>query len=323
MFKDKLKGKILVIFSDPGGAKPCLSICESIDTLDLLVISDREYVFYNDFKSKVKVIKRNKEIIKYIDEFKPDIVLTGTSYTSDLERKAIAHCKKIEIFTISFIDHWTSISDRFLTNERINFPDEIWVLDERAKQIAIKEKIAKNKLFIAGNPYHVWLKNWKPKINRKQFYHNLHIDETKKMILFAPDPISNVNGIEKFGFDELVASRKLRECIRETDKEFKDRYHFLIKMHPNQCVEKLTDIFEDNNNFTILPLEVDTNQSIYFADIVMGFFSSLLIEANIMNKPIIRFLDNQLSNDPFEGLNIGVQANSENLVNNIKYLNEY
>lgn len=323
MFKDKLKGKILVIFSDPGGAKPCLSICESIDTLDLLVISDREYVFYNDFKSKVKVIKRNKEIIKYIDEFKPDIVLTGTSYTSDIERKAIAHCKKIEIFTISFIDHWTSISDRFLTNERMNFPDEIWVLDERAKQIAIEEKIAKNKLFIAGNPYHVWLKNWKPKINRKQFYHNLHIDETKKMILFAPDPISNVNGIEKFGFDEFVASRKLIECIRETDKEFKDSYHFLIKMHPNQCVKKLVEIFKDNNNFTILPLEVDTNQSIYFADIVMGFFSSLLIEANIMNKPIIRFLDSQLANDPFKGLNIGVKANSGNLVDNIKYLNEY
>jgi hypothetical protein len=42
-----------------------------------------------------------------------------------------------------------------------------------------------------------------------------------------------------------------------------------------------------------------------------------------MNKPIIRFLDNQLANDPFKGLNIGVRANSENLVNNIKYLNEY
>lgn len=323
MFKDKLQGRILVIFSDPGGAKPCLSICESIDALDLLIISDREYVFYNDFKSKVKVVKLSKEIIKYIDEFKPDIVFTGTSYTSDLEKKAIDHSKKKDIFTISFVDHWTSISDRFLTKEGLSFPDEIWVLDERAKQIAIEEKIAKSKLFVAGNPYHVWLKNWKPKINRMQFYRNLHLDETKKMILFAPDPLSNVNGIEKFGFDEFIASRKVKECIGEADKKFKDTYHFLIKMHPNQSVEKLVEIFEDKNNFTILPLEVDTNQSIYFADIIMGFFSSLLIEASIMNKPIIRFLDNHLNNDPFKGLNIGVEANSENLVSNIIYLDEY
>jgi hypothetical protein len=323
VFIDKLKGRILVIFSDPGGAKPCLSICENLNALDLLVISDREYSFYDDFKSKVKVLKDTGEIIKYIDEFKPDIVFTGTSYTSDLERKAIDHSKKKDIFTISFVDHWTSISDRFLTQEGINLPDEVWVLDERAKQIAMEEKIVIDKLFIIGNPYHGWLKKWKPKVNRMQFYRNLNLDETKKMILFAPDPLSNVNGIEKFGFDEFIASRKVIECIREATKKFKDTYHFLIKMHPNQSVEKLVDIFGDNSNFTILPLEVDTNHSIYFADIIMGFFSSLLIEASIMNKPVIRFLDNHIKNDPLDGLNIGIKANNKNLVSNIIHLDEY
>lgn len=318
MFENKLKGKILVIFSDPGGAKPCLSIFEDFDKLNLKIVSDREYSFYNDFKSTVEVLKNNVEICNLIDEFHPDILFTGTSYTSDLEKKAISCAKEKGIFTISFVDHWTSISDRFSTPDGINLPDKIWVLDERAEQIAIQEKIAQEKLFIAGNPYHTWLKKWKPKVKRKDFFINLKLDETKKMILFAPDPLSNVNGIEKFGFDEYIASKEILKCVKESNDDFKKTYHFLIKMHPNQSVEKLAKVFEANDSFTILPLDVNTNDCIYFSNIVMGFFSSFLIEAGIMSKPIIRFLINELKNDPFLGLNVGIKTNSESLVNNIK-----
>ncbi|MFC4478251.1 hypothetical protein [Flavobacterium chungangensis] len=318
MFENKLRGKILVIFSDPGGAKPCLSIFEDFNKLNLKIISDRKYSFYNDFKSTVEVLKNDIEISTLIDEFDPDVLFTGTSYTSDLERKAISYAKKNGVFTISFVDHWTSISNRFLNPDGLNFPDEIWVLDERAKHIAILEKIVKEKLFIVGNPYHIWLKKWKPKVERKDFFNSLKLDETKKMILFAPDPLSNVNGIEKFGFDEYIASKEIVKCVKETNDDFKQTYHFLIKMHPNQCVEELARIFEANDNFTILPLDVNTNECIYFSDIVMGFFSSFLMEADVMNKPIIRFLINELKNDPFLGLNVGVKTNGESLVNNIK-----
>ena len=324
MFSNKLKGNVLIVFSDPGGAKPCLAIGDSINEDNLCVISDRSYPFYNHFESKVNVIESEGNLEDFINNFSPNIVLTGTSYTSIIERTAIKIAKEKKIMSISFVDHWTSMSARFRSNDGVlNLPDEVWVLDERAKNIGIEEGIDAEIIKISGNPYHVWLKNWKPNINRMQFYRSLHIDETKKMILYAPDPLSNVNGIEKFGFDEFIASRKVRECIRLADKKFKERHHFLIKMHPNQCVEKLIEIFKDNYNFTVLPLDVDTNQCIYFADIVMGFFSSLLIEGNIMNKPIIRFLDNQLDNDPFKGLNLGVKANSDNLVSNINYIDDY
>jgi hypothetical protein len=318
VFKDKLKGKILVVFSDPGGAKPCLSICDTIDKLDVTVLSDRDYSFYGDFNSKVNILKDENEIGEYIDRIKPDILFTGTSYTSSLEKTAVKLAKKKGILTFSFVDHWTSISDRFIDEEgSVNFPNEVWVLDERANQIAIDEGIPKDKLFIAGNPYHKWLKRWDTDIKKEDFFNSLELDETKKHILFAPDPLSNVNGIEKFGFDEYIASKKMVECVENSSEEFKKTHHFLIKMHPNQSVQKLIQIFEGQSNFTILPQDIDTNLSIYFSDIVIGFFSSLLIEANVMNKPIIRFLENELKFDPFLCLNVGTITSSKNLVNNI------
>jgi len=318
MILEKLKGKILFCFSDPGGAKPCLSLSDKLNKDDIKIISDRDYSFFNIFNSKVSVVENHNNLSEIIEDFNPDIIFTGTSYKSNLEKKVISLGKSKDIIVFSFVDHWTSISDRFRINKKgFNFPNEVWVLDERAKQIAIKEGIDENKLFISGNPYHNWVIKWRPNIERKDFYKNLGLNGGIKYILFAPDPLSNVNGIESFGFDEYIASKRMIECVESSTVEFKNSHHFLIKMHPNQSVDKIMRVFHGYKNFTILPLEIDANKSIYFADLVIGFFSSLLIEAALMNKPVIRFLQNELKVDPFSGLDLGTISNSDKLIKNI------
>ncbi|MDL2143321.1 CDP-glycerol glycerophosphotransferase family protein [Flavobacterium tructae] len=318
MFKNKLKGKIFIVFSDPGGAKPCLAIGDTIEAENICIVSDRNYPFYTQFSSNVNVIQSEEDLEFFIDQFNPDVIFTGTSYTSIIEKKALKIAKEKSIVSFSFVDHWTSIADRFRTDDGIfNFPNEVWVLDERAKEIAIKDGISEDKIIISGNPYHYWLKNWKPDIDREIFFNNLKLDSTKKYILFAPDPLSNIDGLQKYGFDEYTASRNIVECVNNAAPEFKKRYHFLVKMHPNQSSKELLEIFEMTNNFTVLPLDIDTNQSIYFSDIIIGFFSSLLIEANIMNKLILRFLEKKLLDDPFLGLDLGVKTNGDNLIEDI------
>ncbi len=318
MFKDKLNGKILVIFSDPGGAKPCLSISDIIDDENLCVISDRNYPFYNHFKSKVNIIQSEAKIEDFINNFNPNIIFTGTSYTSTIEKTAIKIAKEKGIISISFVDHWTSISDRFRSNDgKLNLPNEVWVLDERAKKIGIEEGIDAERIIISGNPYHNWLSTWKSDINRETFFMNLELNSKKKYILFAPDPLSNIDGLHKYGFDEFTTSKLIIKCVEKATPEFKNSYHFLIKMHPNQFSQKLTKIFSDLSNFTILPLDIDANQCIFYSDVVIGFFSSLLIEADIMNKVIFRFLEEELNEDPFLGLNLGTITNSKNLIKDI------
>ena len=106
-----LKGKIIFVFSDPGGAKPLLSLAEENWNNELLVISDRDYPFYKDFRSVVKII--DQDIDSVINFFQPTLIFTGTSYTSDIEKKFIISSIERNIKCLSFVDHWTNVVQRF------------------------------------------------------------------------------------------------------------------------------------------------------------------------------------------------------------------
>lgn len=313
MQKLKHKGKVLFVFSDPGGAKPCLSLMSECDADNVLAVSDRVYSFYDDFKLPVTLPVQNYDEI--IISFKPDLIFTGTSYKSSIEKEFIALAQKLFIPSWSFVDHWTSISARFRDGEGLlNLPDMVWVIDERAKNIAVSEGIDANKILITGNPYHNWLTGWKPEKTRNQFLETIGItDQGKKIIVFAPDPLSNVNGKLAYGFDEFTASAKLVELLNK-NYAYVSNWLFLIKMHPNQNVSELSKIFSKQECCKLLTSDVNTNETIFFADVVIGFFSSLLLEADIMGKPIVRFLDSESNNDPFEKLDIGHKADEDRLI---------
>jgi hypothetical protein len=59
---------------------------------------------------------------------------------------------------------------------------------------------------------------------------------------------------------------------------------------------------------------------IYFSDLVLGFFSSFLIESKIMHKPVLRFLVEGIKKDPFEGMNIGKIVNHTTVSQEIKFI---
>ncbi|HLX91436.1 MAG TPA: hypothetical protein VKR32_07120 [Puia sp.] len=296
--------KILFVFSDPGGAKPCLSLIENNGLTDAVAISDRTHSFYSDFNVPVKIVKNDYEGL--LESIQPALVFTGTSYTSDIERQFIniALGKKIRCY--SFIDHWTSMVKRFKNPEdQLILPDQVWVIDERAKRLAIGEGIDKDKIVISGNPYHAWLKRWVPSISKDGFLREIGVsDGTKKILLFAPDPLSNLGSESSYGFDELKVSRELAELFCLNQDALKN-WKVLVKAHPNQDRSRLTEIFTGNPFFEVLTPNVDTNTAMFYSDVVMGFFSSILIEASIMNKRVLRFLDSNPVEDPIYELNIG------------------
>lgn len=65
-------------------------------------------------------------------------LLSGTSYDSNLEHHALAHAKARGIHSIGVIDHWVNYPDRFQRDGSSVLPDEIWVADEDALNLAIK-----------------------------------------------------------------------------------------------------------------------------------------------------------------------------------------
>jgi hypothetical protein len=304
--------KIIFVFSDPGGAKPLLSIIEKYRDHDYLVISDRNYFFYKEFSVDVKIVVDGYEQI--VDEFKPELIYTGTSYKSDIEKKFLRIAKKKNIKSCAYVDHWTSVLERFKFENETFLPTILQVIDIRAKSIAIEQGIPENIIEIIGNPYHQKIKNWIPSQSKKDFLIELGLpDENSKLLVYAPDPLSNVNGKVIFGFDEIMATINLVNLFK-TDL-VKSSWKVLIKLHPNQNEEFIKEIVDSTDHFIVLKENVSNNVCIFYADVVMGYFSSFLIEANLFDKPILRYLPFGIKNDPITELNIGTIVNDIELKN--------
>lgn len=304
----QLKGRGLFVFSDPGGAKPLLALVKSVaDRLkDYYIISDREYGFFREFGLEVN---KPKDAAADITTFNPDFIFTGTSYTSQLDLRYIEAGNARGIPTYAFVDHWTNIRERFSKNGTEILPDTICLVDEKARHIALQQDLGADRLQVIGNPFQDYLRSWKPTSTRADFFAAIGINPgNKKVLVFAPDPLSNVQGIDKFGFDEVQVMKELWSI----SDNILSSHALIFKPHPNQDmsrlpVEMLEKIFVADQN-------IDNNSLIYHSDVIMGFFSSYLMEAQIMNKKVLRYLPETSINDPFGDLDIGTVVNKDTLV---------
>jgi hypothetical protein len=309
--KQDLHGKGLFVFSDPGGAKPVLALIKSLQhqLTDFLILSDREYGFFKDFGLKVIKPSTSKN---EVEDFDPDFIFTGTSYTSKIELNYLKEGKKKNVQTYAFVDHWTNIRERFNSDGEEILPDRICLIDEKAKQIGLRQGLDESAIIVIGNPFQDYLRTWQPSISKEMFFSSLGINlGNKKIMVFAPDPLSNVNGVEKFGFDETTVMNELAFFI----DVILLKYIFIFKPHPNQDMSRLNQ--QVLEKIIVARNDVDNNSLIYYSDLIIGFFSSYLIEAQIMNKRVLRYLPETAVDDPFKDLAIGTLVNKSSFLESL------
>ena len=317
---NEIKGKGLFVFSDPGGAKPILSFIYNEKVNNYMVISDRKYNFFSDFDINVETYDLNKEK-EIINEYNPDYIFTGTSYKSKIELKFISEALKLGIKTYTFIDHYTNYKERFFINDRYIYPDTIFLTDLNARKIAIEAELnIHSDLKVSGNFFHFFLKKWKPNISRENLIPLEKINSKKKIILFAPDPLSNINNKITYSFDESDVWKDLSTAF--SNVFINNPPILIVKYHPNQNInylKKAIKKFPVNNCFCTD--SIDTNTLIYHADIVIGMFSNILVEAQIFKKEILRHIPNTKFKDPLKQSKVGQISNDlKGLVRNLKLL---
>lgn len=311
----------LIVFSDPGGAKPCLSLAKKWQESDeLLVCSDREYAFFETFGIPVRDC-RGEDAAAIFDEFCPDSLFTGTSYTSRIEMDFVREAAKRGIPSASFVDHYTGFDVRFASNEVRILPDEIHVLDDKAAALTREAGLPGSRIRITGNPYHEFLKNWRSRLTKAEVFQQLGIPVSEaKTILFAPDPLSNAGGVEKFGTDEVAILKLFLESLGEAGRTTQ----LLIKAHPNQSLDYLKTGLKNapqNVEVHLVKSEKDAflNDLIQQTDLVVGMFSSILLEAELLGAKTIRFVCGMQTPDLLENKSIGrVCKTMQELLNNIQ-----
>jgi hypothetical protein len=88
------------------------------------------------------------------------------------------------------------------------------------------------------------------------------------------------------GFTETDALRDLLSVMNGGE----DQTYLVVKCHPLQPTEKLQQIineFGDNNCFLLK--DADTPELLNASDLVIGFYSNLLLDAEAMGKQVVRY----------------------------------
>lgn len=293
MIWDSLKGRGLFVFSDPAGAKAMLALVHYLKEKEqlsaCLVVSDRKFDFYSDFN--VEVVTDTGAESETISGFRPDFIFTGTSYTSRLELRYIQDGNVQGIPTFAFIDHWTNFSLRFEYNGAMVWPGTIVVIDETAYNKACEEGLPKEKLVTADNPYYRYLQNWTPQLSKEAFYTQIGITANSKVVAFVPEPLSQVNGKERFGFTELELLEKILEELPRSFWHNTNNY-FIVKLHPNQHVEPMKRIVDKHadKNIQLVAGNMNVNTLLTYSDMVIGIFSNILVEGKLLGANVYQYL---------------------------------
>jgi hypothetical protein len=66
------------------------------------------------------------------------LVLTGTGWASTLEHEARGLAQRLNLRCAAVIDHWVNYPERFVFKGRQQWPDEFWLTDEMAVDIACR-----------------------------------------------------------------------------------------------------------------------------------------------------------------------------------------
>ena len=278
----------LIVYSDPGGAKPCLALAARwAEASEVKTCADRVYRFSDGFGVQVQIC-RASDWRSIIADFKPTSIFTGTSYTSRLELHFLAEAVRRRIPTAAFVDHYTKFRERFTLDGADVFPDEIHVLDAKAQRLALGAGLPADRIRITGNPYHEYLKTWKSKMSAEDLLQRIGLSSADvPLFLFAPDPLSNAGGATKFGTDESCIVALLLKAIDMQNQPVR----LIIKPHPNQNIamlEKTASEIDTHGRCQVMlaPPESDAyvNELIHQSDLVVGIFSSIILEAELLKR---------------------------------------
>ena len=211
-----------------------------------------------------------------------DWVLCGTSWQSDLERRAIRLCKSSGKRVIAFLDHWVNYRERFLINGEPVLPDELWVGDEAAEKIA-RNIFPSSQVVLLANPYIddllIELRKTKPAENAI----------AQKSILYICEPIREYallqHGDDNYwGYTEDDALKFFLQNMALLGRPI---HEIKIRPHPSEKRNKY-DWAKDFSELIVISDGIQTLiEEISSADTIVGCESMAMVIGLFANKRVL------------------------------------
>ena len=203
------------------------------------------------------------------------IVITGTGWQTDIEHEARILAKNMNIYSIACLDHWVNYEERFWRNNEIILPDEIWVFDEYALDLATK--IFLDTLIV----------------QQQNFYleHMLRLAKAEDEpnipeLLYLSEPVRNNWGQDVQGEFQALDYFLLNIKKLALSKE----YNLIFRSHPSENINKYKKFLEERDVKYTFDLNSDISTSLGRAKWVVGCQTYALVVACALNKSVFSSL---------------------------------
>ncbi len=213
-----------------------------------------------------------------------DLLFFGTSWQNKIEREAVQYCKKNNIPSVAFLEHWSNFRERF------DYPDEQWrenlgdftaLSDEKAFNLAQE--------FELTQPLKVpnyYLKNLKKESSALSNGNLLFLSEPTQAVALA-----NYGDKNYWGFTQFSA---LEDILKNFEK-FKCQ-GLQIRLHPSEDAQGFKNILKKYphiktfiNPASFMPIE----KQLHNAKMVIGFDTMALYIAAHLGLSFISYLPSE------------------------------
>ena len=167
-------------------------------------------------------------------------LLSGTGWASLLEHEARQKAKANGIFSVAVLDHWVNYSERFELDGLVQLPDEIWVADAYALELAQKTFPS----LLIRQMDNLYLKTQVAKVGKAPG------DGT---VLVLMEPVRDSWGLEREGefqaldflfenFDRLWPGSTAKVLLRPHPSEPASKYQAWLERHSQVCLDWSLDV---------------------------------------------------------------------------------
>ena len=205
-------------------------------------------------------------------------LLSGTGWASNLEHDARKMARKLGIKSVAVVDHWTNYRNRFIRNGEEVLPDEIWVVDEHAREMAETEfpntHIVQLPNFYLDNLVNE-VRSKEAKSTRGAESHVLYVLEPIRQAWGAVNQPGEFQALDFFS--EQIGLLRLG-----------DNPSIKLRLHPSESIGKYDQWMEAQKDLHVtMDDSLALAESIAWSDVVVGCQTYAMVVALAAGKRVI------------------------------------
>ena len=287
--------RILMAAHDLGGAQMYAPVCHNLlsDGQDLIFIAEGPALrFWRDEGFTVTACDpAGADARELIGAHQPDIVATGTSYKSDLERKLWKAAAEKAIPSFAAFDATMNLERRLrlLNGTNLHYPDYAAVVRAQCQAELVHAGMDDQHISVVGQPHLERLVTQLSRLRRD------HTARSPAILTFYSEPIfQDEPGPLSPGYDQFTIFSAIIEAL-----EGVDNIRLLVRIHPREK-QADWDLALHQPETVGLDVALDNrahDTAIATTDAAIGMTSMALVESVLLGIPVLALQPARTRND--------------------------